>query len=51
MAKGKEKVSIAVSDDLLQWIDSQIKKRRFANRSHAFEYAVQLMIEKKEKEE
>jgi len=48
MVKTKEKVSIAVSDDLLKWIDSQIKKRRFANRSHAFEYAVQLMMEKSE---
>lgn len=44
----KEKVSMAVSDNLLKWIDSQIKKRRFANRSHAFEYAVQLMMEKSE---
>ena len=48
MTKAKEKVSIAVSDDLLKWIDGQIKKRRFANRSHAFEYGVQLMMEKSE---
>ena len=47
MAKGKEKVSIAVSDDLLKWIDSMIKKRRFANRSHAFEYGIQLLMEEK----
>ena len=45
MTKGKEKVSIAVSDDLLKWIDSQIKKRKFANRSHAFEYGIQKMID------
>ncbi|MEM2161127.1 MAG: ribbon-helix-helix domain-containing protein [Candidatus Nitrosotenuis sp.] len=48
MTKAKEKVSIAVSDDLLRWIDAQIKKRRFANRSHAFEYGIQLMMEKDE---
>lgn len=42
---GKEKVSIAVSDDLLKWIDSQIKIRKFANRSHAFEYGIQQLVE------
>ncbi|MGQ0606318.1 MAG: ribbon-helix-helix domain-containing protein [Candidatus Nitrosotenuis sp.] len=44
----KEKFSVSIDENLLKWLDSQIKKRRFANRSHAFEYAVQLMMEKSE---
>lgn len=39
---GKKKtVSISVDDDLLRWIDEQVKTKRFAHRSHAFEYAVE----------
>ncbi len=36
----KVKLSITVEEDLIKWLDSQIKKRRFANRSHGFEYAL-----------
>ncbi|VVB88855.1 Uncharacterised protein [uncultured archaeon] len=37
----KVKTSIALDDDLLKWVDSQIEKKRFANRTHAIEYALQ----------
>lgn len=37
----KLKTSIAMDEDLLEWIDSQIKTKRFATRTHAIEYAVQ----------
>lgn len=37
----KVKTSIALDDDLLKWVDSQIEKKRFANRTHAVEYALQ----------
>jgi len=36
----KEKISITVDEKLIKWIDSQIKKKKFASRSHAFEYAI-----------
>jgi Arc/MetJ-type ribon-helix-helix transcriptional regulator len=37
----KIKTSIALDEDLLKWIDTQIKTRRFANRTHAIEYALE----------
>ena len=36
----KEKFSISMDDNLVKWIDNGIKKKKFANRSHALEYAV-----------
>ena len=36
----KEKFSISMDDTLVKWIDNGIKKKKFANRSHALEYAV-----------
>lgn len=41
----KIKTSVALDEDLLKWIDIQIEKRRFANRTHAVEYALQQLIE------
>jgi Arc/MetJ-type ribon-helix-helix transcriptional regulator len=41
----KIKTSIALGEDLLNWVDTQIEKRRFANRTHAIEYALQQLIE------
>jgi Arc/MetJ-type ribon-helix-helix transcriptional regulator len=37
----KIKTSITFDEDLLKWIDSQIKTKRFASRTHALEYAVE----------
>jgi len=42
----KTKISITIDDDLVKWLDSQIKKKRFANRSHGFEYAISELKEK-----
>jgi len=36
----KAKLSITIDEDLIRWLDSQIKKKKFANRSHGFEYAL-----------
>jgi Arc/MetJ-type ribon-helix-helix transcriptional regulator len=44
MAK-KLKTSIALDTDLLKWIDKQIESKRFANRTHAIEYALQRLKE------
>ena len=38
--KMKEKFSISVDDDLLKWLDSEIKNKRFASRSHGIEFAL-----------
>ena len=41
----KLKTSIALDLDLLKWIDRQIETKRFANRTHAIEYALQKLKE------
>ena len=46
MSLPKMKLSVTVDADLVKWIDSQIKKKKFANRSHGFEYAVSQLKEK-----
>lgn len=46
MAK-KVKTSVALDPDLLKWVDSEVGKRRFANRTHAIEYALQKLKEGK----
>lgn len=43
----KLKTSVALDDDLLKWIDKEIAKKRFANRTHAIEYALQQLKDKK----
>lgn len=43
----KLKTSITLDEDLLKWIDSQIKTKRFANRTHAIEYALEKLKEEK----
>jgi len=42
----KEKISITVDEKLVRWIDSKIKEKVFANRSHAFEFAISKLAEK-----
>jgi hypothetical protein len=37
----KIKTSIALDEDILIWIDKQIKTKRFASRTHAIEFAVE----------
>ncbi len=36
----KEKFSVSVDDNLLKWLDSEIKDKRFASRSHGIEFAL-----------
>jgi len=42
---GKKKTSISLDEDLLSWIDEMVKTKRFANRTHAIEYALQRLKE------
>lgn len=42
----KEKITITVNDELLVWVDKQIKEYAFGSRSHAFEHAMYKLIQK-----
>ena len=47
----KKKVTITVERTLIAWIDEQVKKYRFRNTSHAFEYAVAELIRREKGKE
>jgi len=36
----KLRLQVTVREDLVKWIDQEIETLRFANRSHAIEYAL-----------
>ena len=46
----KIKTSIALDENLLSWIEEMIERKRFANRTHAIEYALQRLKEQQEEE-
>lgn len=37
----KIKTSISLDEDILKWMDEQIATKRFRNRSHIMEYALE----------
>jgi Arc/MetJ-type ribon-helix-helix transcriptional regulator len=41
----KLKTSVMLDPDLLQWVDGLVQKKRFANRTHAIELALQKLRE------
>lgn len=43
----KERITISIDKELLDWLDQQIKGKVFGNRSHAFEF----LLKKKMDEE
>jgi Arc/MetJ-type ribon-helix-helix transcriptional regulator len=43
----KVKTSVAIDLELLKWIDAEVVKKRFANRTHAIEYALQTLKDAK----
>ena len=43
--RGKLKTSVALDEELLEWIDDLIETKRFANRTHAIEFALQRLRE------
>ena len=45
MGEGKVIVSARVDQDLINWIDKEVDKRRFRTRSHALEYALYVLRE------
>ena len=36
----KPKFSVSIDDELCRWLDSEIKNKTFASRSHGIEYAL-----------
>jgi Arc/MetJ-type ribon-helix-helix transcriptional regulator len=46
----KIKTSIALDENLLSWIEEMVKRKRFANRTHAIEYALQRLKEQETEE-
>lgn len=44
----KSKISISVDEETLEKIDESIFKRKFRNRSHAFEYALNEILKEAE---
>lgn len=47
MKSKKSKISISVDEETLAKIDERIIKRQFRNRSHAFEFALNEILELK----
>jgi len=45
------KVTATVDKELIDWIDGEVEKRRFRNRSHAIEYAIAKLKEMEVKNE
>ena len=40
----RKKVTVTIDKDLVQWVDKQVEKKIFRNRSHAFERALDFFI-------
>ncbi|MEM2121974.1 MAG: hypothetical protein QXU20_04950 [Candidatus Woesearchaeota archaeon] len=41
----KERITITLNEELLNWVDYKVKRRIFANRSHAFEFLIARLME------
>ena len=37
---GKQRLQVTVREDIVRWVDQEVKRLRFASRSHAVEYAL-----------
>ncbi len=46
----KIRVYATIREDLVEWLDKQVEKLRFATRSHGIEYALQKLIENEKNE-
>jgi metal-responsive CopG/Arc/MetJ family transcriptional regulator len=43
----KERITITIDKDLLEWLDNKISRKIFANRSHGIEYLIKRAAEEK----
>ncbi len=39
----KLKITISVDEPLMDWLDKEIKKKKFWSRSHGFSYALEMV--------
>ena len=46
----RAKVSATIDREIVRWIDEQVKAKKFRNRSHAIEWALDKAIEDETKE-
>ena len=44
----KERITITLDKELLDWLDERIEQRVFANRSHGFEFLIAQQMKKDE---
>ena len=44
---GKERITITIDKELLNWLDKKTSEKIFANRSHGIEYLIKRAIEGK----
>ena len=44
------RVFATIREDVLNWVDEQVERARFRNRSHAIEYALIKLMETEKKE-
>jgi len=42
----RKRVFCTLHEDIVEWIDQEIEKARFRNRSHAIEYALVKLMQK-----
>lgn len=47
----KIRCQVTLRKEIVEWIDKEVEKLRFASRSHAVEYAVVQLMKRQEKEE
>lgn len=45
----KERITITLDKEVIDWVDDKIKSRFFANRSHGFEFLIQRRIDYEKK--
>ena len=47
----KERITVTIDKELLEWIDKKVKEKIFASRSHGLEFLIkQKMIQEEENE-
>ena len=47
---GKERITITIDKELLEWLDKQVESKIFANRSHGFEFLIKRKMEEEHEE-
>ncbi len=43
----KERITITIDEELLEWLDQKIEEKVFANRSHGIEFLIKRKMEGK----